>query len=332
MFSRRPSIDPAPVQIDTVIEGMTSLLERLAGPGVTVVTTLAAAAATVKLDPTHLEQIVVNLAVNARDAMPNGGALSIETALVELPGADASTRAAQPSAGPYVLVTVGDTGVGMDEETKARLFEPFFTTKRAGEGTGLGLATVYGIVKQCSAYIWVESEPGQGSRFKIYFPRVVPVLESTPPRSQAPTAESMPPVATGSGSSRSAGVLVVEDDRSVRAFTCAVLRNAGYDAVGASTGEEALALATSHSSPFHLTMTDVALPGISGADLVRHLLRLLPQARILYASGFSALALESQGVIDEAGGFLQKPFTRLQLLAAVQARLDDGDVGGAAFN
>jgi signal transduction histidine kinase len=212
MFSRRPSIDPAPVQIDTVIEGMTSLLERLAGPGVTVVTTLAAAAATVKLDPTHLEQIVVNLAVNARDAMPNGGALSIETALVELPGADASTRAAQPSAGPYVLVTVGDTGVGMDEETKARLFEPFFTTKRAGEGTGLGLATVYGIVKQCSAYIWVESEPGQGSRFKIYFPRVVPVLESTPPRSQAPTAESMPPVSTGSGSTRSAGVLVVEDD------------------------------------------------------------------------------------------------------------------------
>ena len=332
MFSRRPSIDPTPIQLDGVIEGMTSLLERLAGSGVAVVTRLGAAGATVKLDPTHLEQIVVNLAVNARDAMPNGGTLSIETVLVELPGADVSTRAAQPSPGPYLLLTVGDTGIGMDEHMKTRLFEPFFTTKRAGEGTGLGLATVYGIVKQCGAYIWVESEPGEGSRFKIYFPRVPPVLESTPPSSQSPSPESVPPVAAASGQSRNTGVLVVEDDGSVRAFTCAVLRNAGYDAVGASTGEEAMALASTHASPLHLIMTDVALPGISGTDLVRHLLRMRPQARILYSSGFSALALKSQGVIDEVGGFLQKPFTRHQLLAAVQARLDDTDVGGAAFH
>ena len=166
----------------------------------------------------------------------------------------------------------------------------------------------------------------------IYFPRVPPVVESTPLRRKRPSPESVPPVAAASGQSRNTGVLVVEDDGSVRAFTCAVLRNAGYDAVGASTGEEAMALASTHSSPLDLIMTDVALPGISGADLVRQLLRMRPQARILYASGFSALALKSQGVIDEVGGFLQKPFTRHQLLAAVQARLDDTDVGGAAFH
>jgi PAS domain S-box-containing protein len=327
MFSRRPSIDPPPLRFDNVITEMTSLVERLTGRDVAVIRTLRSGLASVRIDPSHLEQIVVNLAVNARDAMTAGGTLTIETSLVDLPGADASDRAAQPPPGPYVLLTVSDTGVGMDEHVKTRLFEPFFTTKEAGEGTGLGLATVYGIVKQYGAYIWVESEAGQGSRFKIYFPQVPEVAEPMLASPPAPTSASVPPVRASIGPSREIGVLVVEDDRSVRAFTCAVLRNAGYDAVGVATGEEAMALASTQSIPLHLIMTDVALPGISGVDLVRQFREMRPRARVLYSSGFSALALRSQGVIDESRGFLPKPFTRNQLLAAVQARLEDHDVG-----
>jgi CheY-like chemotaxis protein len=290
---------------------------------VSVVTSLRAEAS-VKLDASHLEQIVVNLVVNARDAMPNGGILTIETSLVELPGADLSAKVPQPPSGPFVLLAVTDTGVGMDEQVKARLFEPFFTTKEPGEGTGLGLATVYGIVKQSGAYIWVESERGKGSRFRIYFPQVPPAVESMP--SPAISTLSLP-LDPATDPSRDTGILVVEDDRSVRAFTCAVLRNAGYEALGASTGEEAMALASTHSVPLHLIVTDVALPGISGVDLVRQLRTMRPQARVLYSSGFSALTLQSQGVIEETGGFLAKPFTRRQLLAAVRARLEDRDVG-----
>ncbi|NOT27961.1 MAG: PAS domain S-box protein [Acidobacteria bacterium] len=325
IFSRRPSIDPTPLNIDTVIAGMASLVERLAGKGVSVVTSLRAEAS-VKLDASHLEQIVVNLVVNARDAMPNGGTLTIETSLVELPGADLATKVPQPPSGPFVLLAVTDTGVGMDEQVKARLFEPFFTTKEPGEGTGLGLATVYGIVKQSAAYIWVESERGRGSRFRIYFPQVPPAVEAV----SSPVISTLsPPLEPATEPSRDTGILVVEDDRSVRAFTCAVLRNAGYEALGASTGEEAMALASTHSVPLHLIVTDVALPGISGVDLVRQLRTMRPQARVLYSSGFSALTLKSQGVIEETGGFLAKPFTRRQLLAAVRARLEDRDIGAS---
>ena len=327
MFSRRPSIDPAPLNIDAIIAGMTSLVGRLVGHGVAVVTNLQAEAS-VKLDASHLEQIVVNLAVNARDAMPRGGILTIETARVELPAADPSANVAQPPPGPYVLLAVTDTGVGMDDHVKARLFEPFFTTKEPGEGTGLGLATVYGIVKQSAAYIWVESEPGRGSKFRIYFPEVTPVDSFVPSQAaRAGVPVSLPELSTEP--LREKGILVVEDDTSVRTFTCAVLRSAGYEALGASTGEEAMALASTPAIPLHLIVTDVSLPGISGVDLVRQLRTMRPHARVLYSSGFSALALKSQGVFEESGGFLAKPFTRGQLLAAVRARLEDRDIGAS---
>jgi CheY-like chemotaxis protein len=309
---------------------MTSLIERLVGREVRVVSTLGGgAAACVKLDPSHLEQIVVNLAVNARDAMPNGGHLTIETAVIDLPAPDAPTRTAQPAPGPYVLLTVSDTGVGMDEHVKRRLFEPFFTTKKAGEGTGLGLATVYGIVKLCGAYIWVESEPGQGSRFTICFPQV-PLPYESAVASPASMPEPVSSAATPELSEwRNRGILVVEDDRSVRLFMCAVLRNAGYEAMDVATGEEALALVSRRSVPFHLIMADVGLPGIGGTELARQLRNMRPDARILWASGFSARALRSQGLIDETAGFLPKPFTRDQLLAAVQERLNDPEVGAS---
>jgi PAS domain S-box-containing protein len=234
MFSRRPSVDPAPLRLDEAIDASMALVRGLVGPNVSVVTALGARGATVKLDPSHLEQIVVNLAINARDAMPAGGRLSIDTSLVVLPNASVAATAAQLVPGPYVLLTVSDTGVGMDEQVRARLFEPFFTTKKAEQGTGIGLSTVYGIVKLYGAYILVESEPGHGSRFKIYFPQDPRSVQPAEPadvrhRASAEQLLTRPAIRPARGTR----ILVVEDDTSVRSFTCTVLRDAGYDAVDA---------------------------------------------------------------------------------------------------
>ena len=312
IFSRQPTLDPQPLNLDGVIAALDSLLRQLLGEHLRIATALKTGTTRVRLDPGHLEQIVVNLAVNARDAMPHGGTLTVETSLVDLDDTYAVDKPARPPSGSYVLLTVSDTGCGMDENVKARLFEPFFTTKDAGKGTGLGLATVYGIVKQCGGYIWVYSEPGHGTSFKIYFPQVPPAGE---PLLRVPTRPA--------GVAAQKTVLVVEDEPSVRALTCAILRKEGYEVLDAESGEQALALSATHTGSIHVIVSDVAMPGMGGVEVVRHVRGRHPDARVLHLSGFSELVLGSQGVLDAESSFLPKPFTRQQLVAKVQGLLDE---------
>ena len=251
----------------------------------------------------------MNLAVNARDAMPQGGRLSIETANVELDAALARRRAVQ--AGPYVMLAVTDQGVGMDEATQARLFEPFFTTKEPGKGTGLGLSTVYGIVRQCGGSIFVDSEPGRGSSFKVYLPRVEGVGE-------AGTGDRLSP-----GEARGDETIVlVEDEPMVCALVSEVLRKNGYQVLEFANGREALAHLQHHEGRIHALVTDVVMPGMSGIDLARQLAQGRPDMRILYLSGYTDDLVERQGALRPGRGFLQKPFTPDTLLRKVRELLD----------
>ncbi len=259
--------------------------------------------------PGQIEQVIINLAVNARDAMPAGGKLTIETANVEL---DADFAASHPfiPPGSYVRVSVRDSGHGMSPEVKAHAFEPFFTTKPVGQGTGLGLATVYGIVKQSEGYILVESEPGQGAEFALHFPRIAEA---------AVAAEPPSPVVATHGTET---VLVVEDDPHVRETMVRSLRASGYSVLTASNGAEALDLGARKEEPVHLLVTDVVMPGPNGravADALRHH---HPEMRVLYVSGHAEGAIVKHGVLEPGIEFLPKPFTASSLLARVRAVLD----------
>ena len=310
VFSRRPVLDPEPVRIDTVIASLEPMLEQLLGENIRIVTGLRAGEAQIKVDSSHLEQIVVNLAINARDAMPDGGTLTIETAMTEFDGLVVPEKPVHRAPGPYVMLSTTDTGCGMDETVKAHLFEPFYTTKGPDRGTGLGLATVYGIVKQSGGYVWVYSEPGRGSTFRLYFPQT--------PSIPAPAVGPVPPSRSLAGSRT---VLVVEDDASVRTLACTILRTGGYDVLEAATGERALDLAAACPG-LDLVVTDLVMPGISGGDLVRRLRPRHPGVRALYMSGFGERGATVQGLLAAESAFLSKPFTRDQLLAEVRRVLD----------
>jgi CheY-like chemotaxis protein len=272
------------------------------------VTALAPELGTVKADPGQLEQVLLNLVVNARDAMPGGGRLTIETANVELDEAFVQAhRGARP--GPYVRLTVTDTGIGMDAETQTRIFEPFFTTKEPGRGTGLGLATVYGIVKQTDGYVAVTSAPGQGARFDVYLPRVAAAAEPGP----RPTSLSTSPGGTES-------VLLVEDDAALGELAREILESAGYTVLGASSGLEAVALAEARSGPIHIVVTDVVMPQLSGPDTVRRLQAARSELKCLFMSGYTGDRLTGQDLRDAA--LLRKPFAPAALLAGVREVLD----------
>jgi signal transduction histidine kinase len=294
-FSRRQMLQPQVVNINTLVTQLEKLLRRLISEDVELVTALAADLRAVTADPASIEQILVNLAVNARDAMPTGGRLTIETANVELDDTYAVTHLAMPP-GTYVMLVVSDTGEGMDAATRARVFEPFFTTKEQGKGSGLGLATVYGMVKQTNGYIWVYSEPGHGSSFKVYLP---PTAAGSP----VPASPQEPAVAPGWET-----VLLVEDEGAVRALAREVLRRHGYVVLEARHGVDALRVAERHSDVIHLLVTDVVMPHMSGRELSERLTADRPALKTLFMSGYTDHALLPEDLTPGAE-FIQKPFT-----------------------
>jgi two-component system cell cycle sensor histidine kinase/response regulator CckA len=308
-FSRRQMLTPRVLTLNAIVSDMERMLRRILGEDVALVTRLDPSLESVHADPGQIEQVLLNLAVNARDAMPEGGRLLIETANVELDDTDArQLRGAVP--GPYAMLAVSDTGCGMNAETQARIFEPFFTTKAPGVGTGLGLSTVFGIVKQSGGTIWVYSEPGKGATFKVYFPRVALQPESVAQR---------PVVKPAQGTET---VLVVEDEDGVRKLIRSVLKRAGYTVLEARGGREALLLCQSHSGPVHLVITDVVMPLMSGRELVNHLTALRPEIKLLFISGYTDDATVQHGVHSPQTPFLQKPFTPGALTGIVRETLD----------
>jgi len=309
-FSRQQVIAPTVLNPNDVVATVDKLLRRLLGEDVELRVVLASDLAAVKVDPSQLEQVVLNLAVNARDAMPNGGKLTIETQNVELNQEYVRGHlSAQP--GSYVMLAVSDTGVGMDAATQARIFEPFFTTKEKGKGTGLGLATVYGIVKQSGGWIWVYSEPGHGTTFKVYFPRVAEVA--------APAAPTPAPPASVRGSET---VLLVEDEEMILKLVHKVLQANGYTVLVAASGGDAERVAGQHDGPIHLLMTDVVLPGLNGREVARRLEATRPGIRVLYLSGYTDDAIVHHGVLEPGVAFLQKPFSPTVLGRKVREVLD----------
>ncbi len=316
-FSRQQVLTPRVLDLNALVAGVEKILRRLIGEDIALHTTLAPALGAVRADPSQLEQVVMNLAVNARDAMPHGGKLTIETANVELD--DAYAHEHPPvTPGRYLLLAVSDTGTGMDAKTKARLFEPFFTTKERGKGTGLGLSTVYGIVKQSGGYIWVYSEPGHGTTFKIYLPRVEGKVE---------TAAPAPAPAPSGSRGGSETVLVVEDHGDVRRLTHKVLESRGYTVLVAANGPEALRVAAQHTGPIQLLVTDVVMPGMSGREVGLLLAPQRPEMRVLYLSGYADESIVHHGVLEPGLAFLQKPFTPEGLARKVRDVLDSPQTG-----
>jgi two-component system, cell cycle sensor histidine kinase and response regulator CckA len=310
-FSRRQMLNPEVMDLNGAVADAEKLLRRLIGEDVELMTVLRPSLGRVQVDPGQLQQVILNLVVNARDAMPQGGRLILETAKAELDPTYATQHLVQP--GPYVMLAVSDTGCGMDAATRAHIFEPFFTTKEQGKGTGLGLATVYGIVKQSGGHIAVYSEPGIGTTFKIYLPRVE-VAGEVPDVAAPP--ETLP---RGKET-----ILLVEDEEQVRALVRGVLQDAGYTVLEACRGDEALIHATRYADPIHLLLTDVVMPGMSGRDLADRLALTHPDARVLYMSGYTQDAIVHHGVVQAGVVLLQKPFSPGALLRKLREVLDAG--------
>ncbi len=311
-FSRRQIQELQIVDINREIQELEKMLRRLIGEDVSLVMKLHQELGLVETDPTHLEQVIMNLVVNARHAMPQGGTLEIKTANVALDEEYGRKRGVRVPPGEYVLLAVTDTGVGMDEETASRVFEPFFTTKEKGEGTGLGLSTVYGIVKQSQGYIWVSSRPNAGTTFEIHLPRTRGAGPTLRPRASIPVA------VRGDET-----VLLVEDEPVLRRAARRMLEQNGYQVLEASHGEEALSICEQHAGTIDLMLTDVVMPHMSGPQLAKRLRSVLPGLPIVYMSGYTDDEIGRHGVLQEGTVFVQKPFTEKSLLRTVRATLDD---------
>jgi two-component system, cell cycle sensor histidine kinase and response regulator CckA len=310
-FSRKELIRPEVLNFNSLIMNFEKMLRRLIREDIDIVSVCSPDLWQVEADPGQMEQVVMNLAVNARDAMPKGGKLTIETANVELNEDYFRDHGVENQAGPYVMLAVTDTGTGMDKETRARIFEPFFTTKGLGRGTGLGLSTVYGIVKQNKGHIWVYSEPEKGTTFKVYFPRVG-VETEVAKREEVP-------VRSLEGSET---ILVTEDDELLRKMAERMLEGYGYRVITAENGKEAIKIAGSHDGPVHLLLTDVVMPGMTGLDLAEQLKSRFPEIKVLYMSGYTDNVIADHGVLEKDVNFIQKPFSREGLGGKVREVLD----------
>ena len=311
-FSRKQVLQPRVLDLNEVVGGMIQMVSRVIDENIELAFLPGAKLGNVKADPSQIEQVVLNLVVNARDAMPSGGCLTIETSGVELDRNYTVQHAiVEFEPGPYVMLTVTDTGCGMDAQTQARIFEPFFTTKEPGKGTGLGLATVYGVVKQSGGYIWVYSEPDHGTTFKVYLPRVAAL-------SEIPAAEKIvaPP------SSGTETILFVEDEQSVRELVHEYLSNCGYSVLEASDGVQALEIAAMHPGAIQLLITDVVMPRLSGRELAAQIASSRRELKILYISGYTDDSVFRHGVLEGGMEFLQKPFNLKALAEKIRKILD----------
>lgn len=312
-FSRKQVLQPQLLDLDDLVADVGKMLQRLIGEDIELITIPRPGLGQVKADPGQIEQVIMNLAINARDAMPQGGKLTIETANVRLD--EGYTRQhTEVKPGPYVMLAVSDSGIGMDKETQARIFEPFFTTKTQGRGTGLGLAAVYGIVKQSGGHIWVYSEVGRGTTFKVYLPQIEEMVETPQP--------SVAPSQLPQGSET---ILLVEDEEGVREFIFDILRASGYTVLEARNGREALMISKRYSGAIHLLLTDVVMPEMSGRELVGYLASLRPQMKVLYMSGYTDDAIVRHGVLEPGRILLQKPFTPYALTRRIREVLDTSE-------
>ncbi len=312
-FSRKQMLQPRVIDLNALVTDFEKILHRVIGEHIDLRTRAEAASSRVKADPNQIEQVILNLGVNARDAMPKGGRLLIRTANVEVDAAAARVLAPDLAPGNYVLLEVSDTGHGMTDEVKSRIFEPFFTTKEPGKGTGLGLATVYGVVKQSGGSLAVESSAGGGSTFRIYLPLEAGDLDEARPKTSAPlelpheTAET---------------ILVVEDEEIVRELVCLVLADEGYNVLCATNGSDGLRLSTAHTGQINLLITDVVMPIIGGLELARALSAARPDMKVLYVSGYSERDISEQGILASELEFLEKPFTPHVLIRKVREVLN----------
>lgn len=309
-FSRRQMMQPRIINLNNLIDDLQKILRRLIGEDIKLVIHKAPRLGLVKADPTQIEQVVMNLAVNSRDAMPQGGVLMIETCNVNFPNGKIQERVTM-SPGAYIMLAVSDTGVGIEDTHRDKIFEPFFTTKEKGKGTGLGLATVYGIVKQSGGYIWVYSEPGKGTTFKIYLPRVHVKQKEVPKDKIAP--------ANLKGSET---ILLVEDDPDVREVAAVILSQNGYQVIQAENGEKALQLVMKNNYDIRLMITDVVMPGINGRELANKMKALREDVKVLYISGYTDGAIVQNGMLESRLVYLPKPFNIEELLIKVRQVLD----------
>jgi two-component system cell cycle sensor histidine kinase/response regulator CckA len=310
-FSRKQVLKPQVLDVGQVVSAVTPMLTRLIGEDIDIRSNLKATGA-IRADPGQLEQVLMNFVVNSRDAMPGGGTITVETADVEL---DAYSMAedAGTVAGPYVMISIADTGTGMSRETQSHAFEPFFTTKEAGRGTGLGLATAYGIIKQSGGYLALYSEVGEGTTVKCYFPRVDEVV------TVSHTGEFNIPLTRGTER-----VLLVEDDAGVRRLAQRILLDAGYNVLSARSGQEALDIMTG-GKVVDIVLTDVVMPEMGGRELVGRLLEIAPEIVAVYMSGYTDDDILRRGMLDPSRAFLQKPFTASALTQIIRKTLDGRD-------
>jgi len=319
-FSRMQVLQPRVLDLNAIVADIGKMLPRLIGEDIEYSFVPGQQLASIKADPGQIEQVIMNLAVNSRDAMPNGGKLTVRTSNVTLDEAGARRRHPMV-AGMYVLLAVIDTGIGMTDETKAHIFEPFFTTKELGKGTGLGLATVYGVVKQSEGFIWVESAPGKGTTFEIYMPQVAGTASSIE------VEAALPPIPRGRET-----ILVVEDEPGVRELACQFLRVKGYSIVEAGNGIEALQIAEQHSGEIHLVLTDMVMPKMSGQELAEKLKTVRPRTRILFMTGYSEFSSSQRGSNSVPLSIVQKPFSPTSLVTKVREVLASDPVEQAGTN